>query len=121
MDFFTHMLVGYLVAVTLGMPLGGLGVSEGVYLFGVLMAMLPDFDVILFPLARRFPMLRHHGFTHTVPFIAVASCIGAVVGARVYGLPFSALLAVGFASGMSHLLCDWFTNFSMGGGGPTTW
>lgn len=68
MDFFTHILMGLIVA--------SLADGSNLYLYlalGAFMSLLPDLDFLMFPLWKRLPFAGHHGITHTPVFIFAAS------------------------------------------------
>lgn len=107
MDLFTHVLVAYLVTF------GIVGFQPQYLAAGALAGGLPDADALFFPLARRFPILRHHGITHSLFGVTVVATIGAVVAPMI--LPGSPLLyfVVMEAGGIAHILQDGFTHFSV--------
>ncbi len=115
MDLFTHVLIAYLISYAIWGPHRLQYVAAGALAGG-----LPDADILLFPLARRFPALRHRGIVHTV--LAVTVIAGA--GAFLVPLLLSAVVSPAFAAGsallyflamevgsLSHLLLDGFTNY----------
>lgn len=70
MDFFTHFLIGLIVA--------SLADGSNLYLYltlAVFMSLLPDLDFALFPLWKWLPSTGHHGITHTPIFIFAASAL----------------------------------------------
>jgi membrane-bound metal-dependent hydrolase YbcI (DUF457 family) len=107
-DLFTHVLVAYLVTY------GLVGFQPQYLAAGALAGGLPDADVIFFPLARRFPVLRHHGITHSLFGVTVVAAVGGLLFApRI--VPGNPLLyfAVMEAAGVAHMLMDGFTHFSV--------
>ncbi|HYB63037.1 MAG TPA: metal-dependent hydrolase [Thermoplasmata archaeon] len=107
MDLFTHVLVAYLVTF------GLVGFKPSYLAAGALGGGLPDADALFFPIARRFPMLRHHGITHSVFGVSVVAGAGALLApllapgsAAIYFL----VLEVG---GLCHIAQDGFTHFSV--------
>jgi membrane-bound metal-dependent hydrolase YbcI (DUF457 family) len=106
-DLFTHVLVAYLVAF------GLVGFRPEYLAAGALAGGLPDADALLFPLARRFPILRHHGITHSILGVSVVAAVGALLGPLL--APGTPLLyfAVMEAGGLAHVLQDGFTQFSV--------
>lgn len=107
MDLFTHVLVAYLLTF------GLVGFQPAYLAAGALAGGLPDGDVFFFPLARRFPILRHHGITHSILGVTVVATVGAVVAP--YLAPGNPLVyfAVMEAAGLAHMLMDGFTHFSV--------
>ena len=107
MDLFTHVLVAYLVTF------GLVGFQPQYLAAGAIAGGIPDADALLFPLARRFPVLRHHGITHSLLGVSVVALVGAFVAPRIApGSPviYFAVLEVG---GIAHILQDGFTHFSV--------
>lgn len=117
MDPFSHLLLGYL----LGFGLFG---TQGIqYVVAAAVAgALPDADLALFPLARRFPLLRHRGISHSIVGVTVIAAAG------VWLVPwaFAQTLGAGFASGspwayfvaleiggLSHVLLDAMDHWSV--------
>ena len=70
MDFFTHLMVGFIIS-----SLASGSFHNNYVLFGTLMAGLPDFDVFLYPLWKSLPITRHHGITHMIIFIVIVSAL----------------------------------------------
>ena len=107
MDLFTHVLVAYLVTF------GVFGFQPSYLAAGALAGGLPDADAIFFPLARRFPVLRHHGITHSIFGVSVVAVGGALLGPLLApGSPILYFVAME-AGGICHILQDGFTHFSV--------
>ncbi len=108
MDLFTHILIGYLLSV------GVVGFQPQYLAAGALAGGLPDADVFFFPLARRFPMLRHHGITHSIFGVTVVAVIGGglIAPHLAPGSPYLYVLVMEVA-GLGHVLQDGFTHFSV--------
>jgi membrane-bound metal-dependent hydrolase YbcI (DUF457 family) len=109
MDLFTHIIVAYLV--TFGITLG----RSPVYIAaGALAGALPDSDILLIPLARRFPVLRHHGITHSFLGVTIFAIGGAILGPFVdsgaQAIPLLLFMELG---GLLHIFLDGFTHFSV--------
>jgi membrane-bound metal-dependent hydrolase YbcI (DUF457 family) len=106
-DLFTHVLTAYLLTY------GIVGFQPQYLAAGAIAGGLPDGDILLFPLSRRFPILRHHGITHSFTGVTILAVVGTVVAMRI--APGNALLyfAVMFIGGSAHVLEDAFTNFSV--------
>lgn len=107
MDLFTHVLVAYLVTF------GIVGFQPSYLAAGALAGGLPDADALFFPIARRFPVLRHHGITHSLTGVTVVAVVGAFVAPMLApGSPviYFLVLEVG---GCAHILQDAFTNFAV--------
>jgi len=107
MDLFSHVLVAYLVTY------GLFGAQPQYLAAGALAGGLPDADALFFPLARRFPILRHHGITHSLFGVTVVAVVGAVVAPMI--LPGAPLVyfAVMELGGVAHILQDGFTQFAV--------
>jgi membrane-bound metal-dependent hydrolase YbcI (DUF457 family) len=108
MDLFTHVIIGYLLSY------GIVGFQPQYLAAGALAGGLPDADIIFFPLAQRFPLLRHHGITHSVFGVTTVALVGGLLLAPRIA-PGSPLLyfVVMEAAGLGHMLSDAFTNFSV--------
>jgi membrane-bound metal-dependent hydrolase YbcI (DUF457 family) len=106
-DLFTHVLVAYLVTF------GIVGFQPSYLAAGALAGGLPDADALFFPIARRFPILRHHGITHSILGVTTVAVVGAFVAPMLAPgsvLIYFVVLEVG---GCCHILQDGFTNFSV--------
>ncbi len=101
MDFFAHLLIGIIVAFLAD------GTNFTLYLaLCVLVSELPDIDFILFPFWKKYPILGHHGITHTPIFIFIVCFLiyGVLsIFTRISDLD---LLLVMLITGFLHLLCD---------------
>ena len=117
MDPFSHILLGYL----LGFGLWG---SQGLqYVVAAAVAGgLPDADVALFPLARRFPLLRHRGISHSIVGVTIIAVAGTLVVPWALGVAFGGAFAAGSAwayfvslevGGLSHVLLDAMDHWSV--------
>jgi len=107
MDLLTHVLVAYLLTY------GLVGLQPQYLAAGALAGGIPDADALLFPLARRFPILRHHGITHSLLGVTVVALVGALVAPMILaGTPivYFVVMEVG---GCAHILQDGFTQFSV--------
>ena len=107
MDLFTHVLVAYLVTF------GIVGFQPSYLAAGALAGGLPDADALFFPISRRFPLLQHHGITHSFFGVTIVATVGAVVAPLL--APGSALIyfVVMEVGGTCHILQDGFTHFSV--------
>ncbi|MGD0952505.1 MAG: metal-dependent hydrolase [Methanotrichaceae archaeon] len=108
MDFFTHLMIGFLISS------GLVGSFSNQYVvLGTLMAALPDFDIFLYPLWKRIPITRHHGITHTAIFVIAASVTLFAVFGAFTGIADPKLLIVMLLGGFSHIFCDFITNWGV--------
>ncbi len=117
MDPFSHILLAYLLGFGLWGPSGLQFVVASAFA-----GALPDADVVLYPLASRFPLLRHRGITHSIVGVTILAVVGTFVVPRVlaWGLgprfgagplwDFFVALEVG---GLSHVLLDAMDHFSV--------
>ncbi len=107
MDLLTHVLVAYLVTF------GLVGPQPQYLAAGALAGGLPDADALFFPIARRFPILRHHGITHSILGVSVIAGAGSILAPLILpGVPWVYFLVME-AGGLAHVLQDAFTNFSV--------
>ena len=105
MDLISHVLVAYLVAF------GTIGPQPQYLAAGALAGGLPDADALFFPIAHRFPILRHHGITHSLFGITVIAVAGAFLAPLLLpGSPWIYFLVMELG-GAAHVLQDAFTNF----------
>jgi membrane-bound metal-dependent hydrolase YbcI (DUF457 family) len=106
-DLFTHILVAYLVTF------GIVGFQPQYLAAGALAGGLPDADALFFLLARRFPILRHHGITHSLLGITIIATAGALLAPLLApGSPWIYFLVME-VGGLCHVLQDAFTNFAV--------
>jgi membrane-bound metal-dependent hydrolase YbcI (DUF457 family) len=106
-DLLTHVLVAYLVTF------GIVGPQPQYLAAGALAGGLPDADALLFPIARRFPIFRHHGITHSLFGVSVVAVAGALLAPMILpGSPWIYLLVMEIG-GICHILQDGFTHFSV--------
>jgi membrane-bound metal-dependent hydrolase YbcI (DUF457 family) len=117
MDLFTHVLIAYLVSYGVWGPSGLQYIAAGALAGG-----LPDADALFFPLAKRFPLLRHHGITHSIFGVTVIAAVGAFVVPFVFAHVIGAGFAQGstlfyflamWAGGLSHVFLDGFTHYAV--------
>jgi membrane-bound metal-dependent hydrolase YbcI (DUF457 family) len=106
-DLFTHVLVAYLVTF------GIVGFQPSYLAAGALAGGIPDADALFFPIARRFPILRHHGITHSLTGVTIVAVGGAIVAPMIApGSPYIYFLVME-VGGIAHILQDGFTQFSV--------
>lgn len=117
MDPFSHLLLGYLLGFGVWGP-GGLQYVVAAAIAGA----LPDLDVVLFPLSRRFPLLRHRGVSHSILGVTVIASVGCFVipplmawglgpsFGRGSPLAYFAALEIG---GLSHVFLDSLDHWSV--------
>jgi membrane-bound metal-dependent hydrolase YbcI (DUF457 family) len=106
-DLFTHVLVAYLVTF------GIVGFQPSYLAAGALAGGLPDADALFFPLARRFPLLQHHGITHSLFGVTVVAIAGAVLAPLLAPGSWLIYFVVMEVGGVCHILQDGFTHFSV--------
>lgn len=111
MDLFTHVIFAYLLSFVLWGPAAPQYIAAGALAGG-----LPDADVLLFPLASRFPALEHRGIVHTILGVTVIAAVGSVLLPYLPYFPHASTLLYFVAmeiGGLSHLVLDGFTNFAV--------
>jgi membrane-bound metal-dependent hydrolase YbcI (DUF457 family) len=111
MDLFTHVLYAYLLSFVLWGPAAPQYIAAGALAGG-----LPDADVLLFPLARKFPALEHRGIVHTVLSVTAISIAGAFLLPYLPYFPHASTLLYFVAmeiGGVSHLVLDGLTSFAV--------
>lgn len=117
MDPFSHLLLGYLLGF------GIWGASGLQYVIAAAIAgALPDADVLLFPLSKRFPLLRHRGISHSIVGVTIIAVVGTLVLPAVMGRVLGPVYAVGSLwdffvaleiGGLSHILLDSMDHWSV--------
>ncbi|MGB9636812.1 MAG: metal-dependent hydrolase [Thermoplasmata archaeon] len=108
MDFFTHLMLGFLLSSWCS------GNFYNPYvILGSFIAVLPDFDILLFPLWKRFPSTAHHGFTHTAVFVVLVSVFLSFVSKAIFwpDLNIPLVFPIMLTTGFLHLGCDALTNW----------
>lgn len=123
MDFFTHMLIGYMLG---WMTVWGVtGYNEYLILLSVVMAMIPDYDVFLYAIPRRFRAkargIHHRGITHTILFVSGCSIVMSYLFHISFGTDFVAGIFIAFIGGLSHVVTDLMTSFSVPHLAPFSW
>jgi len=117
MDPFSHLLLGYL----LGFGLWGASGLQYVIAAAIAGA-LPDADVALYPLSKRFPLLRHRGVSHSILGVTVIAGVGTFAVPYAMGQLLGPVFATGplwkfFVSlevgGLSHVLLDSMDHWSV--------
>jgi membrane-bound metal-dependent hydrolase YbcI (DUF457 family) len=106
-DLLTHVLVAYLLTF------GIVGFHTQYLAAGALAGGLPDADALLFPLARRFPILRHHGITHSLTGVTIIAGVGALLAPMILPGTIPVYFLVMEVGGCAHILQDGFTQFAV--------
>jgi membrane-bound metal-dependent hydrolase YbcI (DUF457 family) len=106
-DLFTHVLVAYLVSF------GLVGFQPQYLAAGALAGGLPDGDALFFPIARRFPILRHHGISHSLFGVTVLAGVGAIIAPHLASGSMLVYFVVMEVAGLSHVAQDGFTHFAV--------
>ena len=109
MDLFTHVLTAYLLTF------GLVGFQPNYLIAGAIAGGLPDSDILLIPIARRYPIFRHHGITHSILGVSVFAIVGGLFVAPYLSHGGNPLVYFGvmMAGGLGHMLEDGFTHFSV--------
>lgn len=108
MDFFTHLMVGFIIS-----SLASGSFHNSYVVFGTLMAGLPDFDVFLYPLWKSLPITRHHGITHMIIFIVIISGLVNILLAVFAGSTDVRLFLLMCLTGVSHIFGDFITTWGV--------
>ncbi|MCI4362388.1 MAG: metal-dependent hydrolase, partial [Thermoplasmata archaeon] len=111
MDLFTHVVFAYLLSFVLWGPASPQYIAAGALAGG-----LPDADALLFPLARRFPLLEHHGITHSILGVTLVAVAGSFLLPFLPYFPHASTLLYFVAmeiGGLSHVFLDGFTHFAV--------
>ncbi|MHB8352755.1 MAG: metal-dependent hydrolase [Thermoplasmata archaeon] len=119
MDLFTHVIFAYLLSFVIWGPGAPQYIAAGALAGG-----LPDADALLFPLARRFEILQHHGITHSIFGVTVVAAVGSVLLPFLPYFPHASTLLYFVAmeiGGLSHVFLDGFTHFAVHPLLPVSW
>lgn len=117
MDPFSHFLLGYLLGFGVWGPSGLQYVVAAAFAGG-----LPDGDILLYPISRRFPLLRHRGISHSILGVTVLAVVGTFLVPRLFAWAFGAAFAAGSygayfvaleLGGLSHVLLDAMDHWSV--------
>jgi membrane-bound metal-dependent hydrolase YbcI (DUF457 family) len=111
MDLFTHIIFAYLLSFVIWGPGAPQYIAAGALAGG-----LPDADALLFPLARRFPILQHHGITHSILGVTIIAGVGSFLLPYLPYFPHASTLLYFVAmeiGGLAHILLDGFTHFAV--------
>jgi membrane-bound metal-dependent hydrolase YbcI (DUF457 family) len=119
MDLFTHIVFAYLLSFIIWGP------GQPQYIAaGALAGGLPDADALLAPLARRFPILRHHGITHSFLGVTIIAAVGCLLLPYLPYFPHASTLLYFVAmeiGGLAHIFLDGFTHFAVTPLLPISW
>jgi len=113
MDIFTHMFFTYLI----NFGIGTLKYNEYAMVFGIALGVIPDFDVLWFPIGMRYTIARHRGVSHSISFVVIATIILAAIFAPIIRVNFFILCLIGIISGLSHICLDVLTTIGI----PVFW
>ncbi len=103
----THALTG----AGIGAMLTPGPASAGYYTFCAALGLLPDADVVTFPLGIPYgSWCGHRGISHSLFLALAAALLLAPLGAALFGLPWLPLAGTFFAVIASHSLLDALTN-----------
>ncbi|MGB6500037.1 MAG: metal-dependent hydrolase [Thermoplasmata archaeon] len=111
MDLFTHVVFAYLLSFVIWGPAAPQYIAAGALAGG-----LPDGDALLFPLARRFPILEHHGITHSIVGVTIVAAVGSFLLPYLPFFPHASTFLYFVAmeiGGLSHVFLDGFTHFAV--------
>jgi membrane-bound metal-dependent hydrolase YbcI (DUF457 family) len=119
MDLFTHVVFAYLLSFVIWGPGSPQYIAAGALAGG-----LPDADALFFPLARRFPILQHHGITHSILGVTIVAGAGSFLLPYLPYFPHASTLLYFIAmeiGGLSHVFLDGFTHFAVTPLLPFSW
>lgn len=101
MDFFTHLLIGVIIASLADGSKAGIYIASSIF-----MVILPDLDFFMAPLWKKHPFLGHHGITHTPVFVIAASLLFYGILLALGGRSDIRLFLVIMLAGISHIAGD---------------
>ena len=113
MDILTHMFFTYLI----NFGIGSLQYNEYAMVFGIILGVIPDFDVLWFPIGWKYSIARHRGVSHSILFIVITTVILAAIFAPIINVNFIVLCVIGIISGLSHICMDVLTTIGI----PVFW
>lgn len=122
MDLFTHIVIAYLAGWAF--VWGVTGYNEYLLLLCVIMAVVPDLDVMLYAIPARFRRgraLSHRGASHSVLFLLVAGPLAGYTAHHLWGVPLLPAAALALLGGSTHLLADGLTDWAFPLLAPFTW
>lgn len=108
MDFFTHLMIGFLIS-----SLASDSAYNNYVIFGTLLAVLPDFDILLLPFWKSHPITRHHGITHMLGLVVAASLFICAVLYIGWGISDPKLFLLMCLTGSSHIFGDYITTWGV--------
>lgn len=111
MDLFTHVVFAYLLSFVIWGPAQPQYIAAGALAGG-----LPDADALFAPLARRFPLLQHHGITHSILGVTIIAGAGSVLLPYLPYFPHASTFWYFVAmeiGGLAHIFLDGFTHFAV--------
>jgi membrane-bound metal-dependent hydrolase YbcI (DUF457 family) len=117
MDPFSHFLLAYLLGFGV-FGAGGLQYVTAAALAGG----LPDGDVLLYPLSKRFPLLRHRGISHSIVGVTAIALVGTWLVPHLFAVAFGPGFADGSPllywvaleiGGLSHVFLDALDHWSV--------
>jgi len=102
------------VPLAIGLGLGRRIISPSLLAVGVVLAVLPDVDVLLLRMGIPYENLfSHRGFTHSITFAFLLALLGAKFSSRL-GTDFRTAFVFLFLSAISHGLLDCLTDGGYG-------
>jgi membrane-bound metal-dependent hydrolase YbcI (DUF457 family) len=94
-------------------------------MLAVVMTMIPDFDVFLFAIPRRFRRrfraLGHRGATHSIIFLLGCAIVVSYIFSVVYKIDLASGIILASIAGLSHNFIDSLTSFSFPSLAPFSW
>ena len=104
-SIFGHAIAGAIASQTVKT---GLDSKKGKLLLivAILLALLPDFDVLIYMMFEPIGMSPHRGVSHGLPFISLVAWLLALLSAKYFRLAKGKLFLIYFSALFSHPLLD---------------
>lgn len=102
MDTFSHSLIAFLLLGKFDLSLAA---------FAGIAAAILDFDVILYPLSRKYPIFRHRGVGHSIPGVLIITAVASLIFSGLFSTNIFLTLGAGLVGAYAHTLCDTLTNY----------
>ncbi len=108
MDTFSHILIAFLLLGKVDLRLAA---------FAGIVALILDLDIVLTPFSRKFPILEHRGFVHSVFVVAAVALVASFIYSELTAYTFLQSMIAGLTGGFTHLMGDTLGNY----GTATLW
>ncbi len=107
MDLISHVLLSYIFAYWV------FGLQTKYLIAASIAGALPDMDVLLWPISRKFKLLRHHGITHSIVGVLLITAVMAPVFLWNFGGNLYVYALIFAFGGLGHILLDSSTQFKV--------